>query len=130
MKEFIGFLKKEFIHIFRDPRTLIILFGLPVAQILTFGYVIRNEMQDVRIAIYDKSNDPVTREITNRLLASGFFLLERNLTSPAEVETVFKKGGKSAKSLFSAKNLQISCSVKVLPTCRSWLTRLIPIQPK
>jgi len=92
MKEFIGFLKKEFIHIFRDPRTLIILFGLPVAQILTFGYVIRNEMQDVRIAIYDKSNDPVTREITNRLLASGFFLLEKNLTSPAEVETVFKKG--------------------------------------
>lgn len=92
MKEFIGFVKKEFIHIFRDPRTLVILFGLPVAQILTFGFVIRNEIQDVRIAIYDKSKDPVTREITNRLLASGFFLLDRNLTSEKEVETIFKKG--------------------------------------
>ena len=41
MREFIGFVKKEFLHIFRDYRTLIILFGIPVIQILVFGFVIR-----------------------------------------------------------------------------------------
>jgi ABC-2 type transport system permease protein len=92
MKEFIGFVKKEFLHIFRDPRTLVILFGIPVAQILIFGYVIRNEIQDVKIAILDESKDPVTREITNHLLASGFFQLEENISTPAEVEKIFKLG--------------------------------------
>lgn len=92
MNAFLGFIKKEFIHIFRDYRTLIILFGLPVAQILIFGYVIRNEIKDVRIAILDPSMDPVTREITSKLTGSGFFLLEENLYSENQVEEIFKKG--------------------------------------
>jgi ABC-2 type transport system permease protein len=92
MKEFIGFVKKEFLHIFRDPRTLVILFGLPMAQILIFGYVIRNEIQDVKIAILDESKDPVTREISNRIIASGFFQLDQNIQSPVEPDQIFKKG--------------------------------------
>jgi ABC-2 type transport system permease protein len=92
MKEFLGFVKKEFLHIFRDPRTLVVLFGLPVAQILIFGFVIRNEIQDVRIAILDKSKDPVSVEITARLLASGFFRLEKQLSSVSEIENIFKAG--------------------------------------
>jgi ABC-2 type transport system permease protein len=92
MKEFLGFVKKEFLHIFRDPRTLVVLFGMPVAQILVFGFVIRNELQDVRIAILDKSRDPVTLDITNKLQASGFFRIDRYLTSDNEVESIFRTG--------------------------------------
>jgi ABC-2 type transport system permease protein len=92
MKEFLGFVKKEFLHIFRDMRTLVVLFGLPIAQILIFGFVIRNEIQDVRIAILDKSKDPVTFDITNKLLASGFFRLDKYLTSENEVESIFRTG--------------------------------------
>lgn len=92
MNEFLGFVKKEFIHIFRDVRTLVVLFGLPVAQILIFGFVIRNEIQDVKIAILDKSKDPVTIEITGKLLASGFFKLESYLTTESEIESVFRSG--------------------------------------
>jgi ABC-2 type transport system permease protein len=92
MKEFIAFVKKEFIHIFRDPKTLIILFGLPIAQILIFGYVIRNEIEDVRIAIFDPSKDQVTRDITSKLLASGFFILDENLQSDQQAGEIFKKG--------------------------------------
>jgi ABC-2 type transport system permease protein len=92
MKEFTGFIRKEFLHIFRDFRTLIILFGMPVAQILIFGFVIRNELQDVRIAVLDKSKDPVTLEITNKLISSGFFRLYKNLNSDEEIDQVFKTG--------------------------------------
>ncbi|MBN2613050.1 MAG: ABC transporter permease [Bacteroidales bacterium] len=92
MNNLAGFIKKEFIHILRDPRTLIILFGLPVVQILIFGFVIRNEIQDVKIAILDYSKDDVTREITNKILSSGFFVLSENLTENNDIEEIFREG--------------------------------------
>jgi len=92
MKQFLGFVKKEFIHIFRDVKTLVVLFGLPVAQILIFGFVIRNEIEDVNIAILDKSKDQVTFDLTGRLLASGFFRIDRYLVSEAEADELFKTG--------------------------------------
>jgi ABC-2 type transport system permease protein len=109
MKEFLGFVRKEFIHIFRDMRTLVVLFGIPVAQILIFGFVIRNEIQDVRIAILDKSRDPVTLDITNRILASGFFLLDTYLNSDEEVDEIFRTGRIREVVIFEgnfAENLQ------------------------
>lgn len=92
MNRFIGFLIKEFYHIFRDFRTLLILFGMPVAQILLFGYAITNEIKDVKIAILDKSKDNVTREISDKLLSSGYFILYDNLQSVKDIEPEFRKG--------------------------------------
>ena len=92
MSRFIGFVKKEFHHIFRDYRTMLILFGMPIAQILIFGYVVSNEIKDVRIGIYDKSKDNITKELTNKIIASGFFILSDNLNSDNEIEEAFKKG--------------------------------------
>ena len=92
MKRFFGFVKKEFLHIFRDVRTMIILFGIPVAQLLLFGTVITNEIKDAHIAIYDQSKDEVTREITAKLLSSGYFVLDQYLESTNDVEAIFKKG--------------------------------------
>ena len=92
MKRFFGFVKKEFLHIFRDVRTIIILFGIPVVQLLLFGTVITNEMKNAHIAIYDQSKDEVTQEITAKLLSSGYFLLDRQLESTGDVEAIFRKG--------------------------------------
>lgn len=92
MKRFSGFIKKEFYHIFRDPRTLLILFGLPVVQLLIFGFVVTNEVKDARIAVLDYSKDEKTREITNKILSSGYFRLDKNLSSEAEIEEVLKQG--------------------------------------
>ncbi len=92
MNRFIGFVKKEFWHIFRDYRTMLILFGMPIAQILIFGYVVSNEITDVKIGIYDKSKDHVTQEITNKITSSGFFIVHENLNSDNEIEASFKRG--------------------------------------
>ncbi len=92
MKRFLGFVKKEFNHIFRDYRTMLILFGMPVAQILIFGYVVSNEIKDIKIAIYDKSKDNVTQKITNKILSSGYFILDRNLVNDKQIEDAFKTG--------------------------------------
>src|SRR6056297_1755757 len=92
MKRFVGFMKKEFIHIFRDVRTLLILFGMPVAQILIFGYVITNEIKEAQIAVYDKSKDDVTHEITDKLGASGYFRISKIIRHEAEIKETFQQG--------------------------------------
>jgi len=73
MKRFAGFLIKEFIHIFRDIRTMMILFAIPVFQILIFGYVIKNEIQDVKVGVLDFSGSPHAVEMINRIDASADF---------------------------------------------------------
>jgi ABC-2 type transport system permease protein len=92
MKRFRGFVIKEFYHIFRDYRTLLILFGMPAVQLMLFGYVLTNEIKDAKIAIYDPSADVVTRKISDKILSSGYFILERNLRSVSEIDPVFKQG--------------------------------------
>ena len=67
MKQFIAFVKKEFYHIFRDRRTMLILLGMPVVEIILFGFAISTEVKNVRLAVLDPSNDMVTRKIIDRL---------------------------------------------------------------
>jgi ABC-2 type transport system permease protein len=109
MKRFRGFVIKEFYHIFRDYRTLLILFGMPAVQLLLFGYVLTNEIKDAKIAIYDPSKDVVTRKISDKILSSGYFILEQNLTSVAEIDPVFRRGEVKLALIFEpgfAKNLE------------------------
>jgi len=92
MQRFKQFMIKEFHHILRDPRTLVIIFGIPVIQILLFGYVITTEIKDAKIAIYDKSKDHITLQLTHKLLSSGYFKLAGTVRHRDQIETLFQKG--------------------------------------
>ncbi len=92
MKRFIGFIKKEFYHIFRDRRSLFILFGMPIAQILLFGFAITNEINNVDIAILDHSKDATTKEIINKIAASEYFSIKQIIEKESDIESIFKKG--------------------------------------
>jgi ABC-2 type transport system permease protein len=116
MKRFRGFVIKEFYHIFRDYRTLLILFGMPAVQLILFGYVITNEIKDAKIAIYDQSKDQVTQKITQKILSSGYFLLERNLTDYGQIDRSFKEGNIKMVIVFEAdfaKRLQKTGKAKI-----------------
>ena len=89
---FFTFVKKEFFHIFRDKRTLFILFGMPVVQVILFGFAITNEIKDARIVVFDQSKDESTQQITQKLLSSGYFLLDRELKATEEIEQIFREG--------------------------------------
>ena len=71
---------------------MLILFGIPIAQLLIFGTVIKSEIEDVHIAIYDQSKDVSTQQITNKILSSGYFILDENLQNTNNIETIFRKG--------------------------------------
>lgn len=92
MSRFSAFVKKEFRHILRDRRTLLILFGMPVIQVLLFGFVLTNEIKNASIAILDPSKDAQSLALTNKLVSSGYFKLETTLNSAEELEPAFRRG--------------------------------------
>lgn len=92
MREFIAFVRKEFYHIFRDKRTLLILFGMPIVLIVLFGFAITNEIRNVKIAVLDESRDVYSQQLINRITASGYFSVNRYLSSDAEIEPIFREG--------------------------------------
>lgn len=92
MKQFYYFIRKEFYHLVRDRRTLFILFGMPVVQILIFGFALTNEVKNSRIAILDNSKDEATSRITHQLEASRYFDIIENLNSYGELEPTFQEG--------------------------------------
>ena len=109
MKRFIGFVKKEFFHIFRDKRSLFILFGMPIAQIMLFGFAITNEINNVNIAILDHSKDTETQKIIQKIKASPYFNVENQIENEAAIESEFKKGKIKAVLIFEpnfSKNLE------------------------
>ena len=92
MKRFIGFIKKEFYHILRDRRSLFILFGMPIVQVMLFGFAITNEINNVDIAVLDHSKDAVTKEIIDKIAASKYFSIKQFIDNESAIEKVFEKG--------------------------------------
>lgn len=92
MRRFLSFVKKEFHHIFRDIRTLIIIFGIPVAEILIFGFAINTDLNDAHIAILDQAKDATSQQLINKLLSSDYFILDQYLSSDHQIDEVFKNG--------------------------------------
>jgi len=100
MKRFLGFVKKEFLHIFRDFRTLIILFGIPVAEIVIFGYVVSTDVRDANIAFLDLSKDEITNKISDKICSSGFFRRAEDIHSYDDIDRVLKAGNAKAVIVF------------------------------
>jgi len=92
MKQFITFVKKEFAHVLRDRKTLLILFGLPVVQIMIFGFALTNEVKNSKIIIVDYARDIASQQITAKTGASKYFDIEKAVMSPKEINNAFKEG--------------------------------------
>lgn len=102
MKQFIAFVRKEFYHVFRDPKTLLLLFGMPIAQIILFGFALTNEIKNTKIVVADYGNDRATHAIIDKLEASTNFEIEQSLLSHREIETAFKTGDIKLAIVFPA----------------------------
>lgn len=92
MKQFLVFVKKEFFHIWRDRRTLFILLGMPIVQIIIFGFALTNEVKNSRIAVLDLSKDAASTSLLAQVNASRYFDIGRNIHSYQQIEEEFKAG--------------------------------------
>lgn len=101
MKQFLTFVRKEFYHIFRDKRTMLMLLVMPVVQILLFGFAITNEVKNARVAIFDMSKDVSTQIIKEKFQTSEYFTITEELTNLDQINKVFKYGKTDMVIVFS-----------------------------
>ncbi|MBI5914144.1 MAG: ABC transporter permease [Bacteroidetes bacterium] len=92
MKKFLAFVKKEFRHILRDRRTLFILLGMPVAQVVIFGYAVTNEFRNANIIVFDQAKDELSLELTHKLTASGHLRIVGEAGNYEDINAFFKQG--------------------------------------
>lgn len=104
MKIFFSFIQKEFWHVLRDRRSMVILIGLPITMMLLYGFALSNEVKNTKIAIWDNAQDETSRHLIDRIEHSNYFSVATYLHHEKEVEQVFKKGEVRLVVLFP-KNL-------------------------
>lgn len=92
MKQLITFIQKEFHHILRDTRSMLVLIGLPIVQLLIFGFAITTEVRNANIAILDNSKDEITQNIISKIESSQYFDIDRSISSNDQIEEAFKSG--------------------------------------
>jgi len=92
MKQFISFVVKEFRHVFRDRKTLLLLFGMPIAQIVLFGFALTNEIKNAQIIICDNAHDAASARLINMFSASSNFKLTEIIDNPLSIKEKFLEG--------------------------------------
>ncbi len=100
MKQLFTFIQKEFYHVLRDKKVLLILFGMPVAQVLLFGFALSSEVKDSRVVIIDYAKDYASQQITAKIDASRYFDIEKNVLTHEQIEASFQEGKIKAVVVF------------------------------
>jgi len=92
MRQFLIFVRKEFYHIFRDYRTVMILLLMPVVQIILFGFALTNDVKNINIAIIDSSRDEASLSITERVTAGEYFTAYAYVRDEKEAIDLLRRG--------------------------------------
>jgi len=86
--------------VFRDRRTLLILFGLPVVQIVLFGFALSSEVKNIGITVLDNAHDNNSEQIINRIKTSSYFLVKDPVSNYRDIEAKFKDGSIKCALIF------------------------------
>lgn len=102
MKQFLIFVKKEFMHIFRDSRTILILLLMPAIQIILFGFALSNEVKNIDIAIYDQSHDAASRLVIRKISESPYFNLVASVDNLNDANKLLQSGKAKVVAVFES----------------------------
>lgn len=78
--------KKEFLHVFRDPRSLGLGIAIPMILLFLFGYALTLDVDRVPLIVWDQSNSNASRDFTSRFTGSRYFSLKRYASNYHEIE--------------------------------------------
>src|SRR5512138_3845051 len=88
----LSIIRKEFIQIWRDPRTLAIVLVIPILQLFLLGYSATNDVRDVPLAIYDQSQSVQSRALLDSYRAADYFKVAFAADSQTEVRRLVERG--------------------------------------
>jgi ABC-2 type transport system permease protein len=108
MKQFWSFVIKEAKHIFRDKRTMLILFGMPVVLMFIFGFAITTDVKNVRTVVVTSQMSPQTQQAVDRLAASEYFDIVSTVATPQEAEKIIRSQKADMAVVFNQnRNVQL-----------------------
>lgn len=90
MNSIISFIIKESKHILRDRRTMLILFGMPVVQLLLLGFAVRTDVRDVRCVVVTSHTDHATRRMVDAIDASSYFTIVGTASTPHRAQDMIR----------------------------------------
>lgn len=100
LKHFAAFINKEFYHVFRDKKTLLIMFALPAVQIMLFGFALTNELKNANIMAVNSSSGIASQQITDKIAASKYFTLVTSEPTSRNIETYIRQNKIKAAIIF------------------------------
>lgn len=92
MNQLYAFVIKEIYHIIRDKKTLLVLFGLPIAQILLFGFAMSNEVKNTTVYIADLSVDNLSQSLESQINASKYFDIVGHINDISKADEILRSG--------------------------------------
>lgn len=91
-RRLLSLIRKEFIQIVRDPRTLAITFAMPLLQIFLLGYAATNDVRNVSLAVWDQDRSWASRQLLDAYRASDYFHVDFDVGSEAELRRLIDTG--------------------------------------
>jgi len=95
-----AFVVKEVHHILRDRQTLTILLLMPLVQVVLFGFALRSDVRDIRVAFVDPSPDHATIALRNRFAATHRFQVVATSANTHGLEPLFQRGAADIAIIF------------------------------
>jgi ABC-2 type transport system permease protein len=92
MRRFRALIKKEMIHMLRDPRTLVFIFLMPIMQLVLLGFVNNTDVKNVPTAIFNQDNSRASRALLDAFNATEYFSFDYAVYSQAEVYNLIDSG--------------------------------------
>ena len=85
-------IRKEFIQILRDPRTLILILIIPIMQLFLLGYAATNDVRNVSMAVFDQDRGAAARDLLNAYRSADYFRIDYDVDSEAELKSLIDSG--------------------------------------
>lgn len=85
-------IRKEFIQILRDPRTLILVMIIPIMQLFLMGYSATNDVRNIPLAVYDQDRGPAARRLLDAYRAADYFSFAYEAGSEAQLRELIDNG--------------------------------------
>jgi ABC-2 type transport system permease protein len=81
----LSLIRKEFIQIIRDPRTLAMIFVMPVMQLFLLGYAATNDVRNISLVVFDQDKSPQSRELLAAYRAADYFRLDYDVNDEESI---------------------------------------------
>src|ERR1043166_5450603 len=88
----ISIVRKEFIQIFRDPRTLVLIIVMPMMQLFLLGYAASTDVRNISLAVWDQSQSPQSRALLDAFRAADYFSIDYPVSSAEQYKGLIEAG--------------------------------------